>query len=708
MGYRIKTVELDNVCSYGEKNKVEFPGRGVTIITALNDAQEGSSNGGGKTTLLSTAPAWCLFGDTIKGFDADGIIRRGARSCRVVVEFVDGERTLKVQRSRTASGGQSMKLWVDGADVSRRTMTQTQDELMRLLGIDFSIWRNSIVLGQNDARRFLDGTDKERKDYIGRLLEFDVLDTVLRAVREDRKEAERVLESMRGKLDAARDEVERCEAGTVVTNRETLEEMVERKTEELAKAEADRADVKKKLADLEQVPELLKALSKLTQERDDALEVHKENIERAEALARDAERTVEKGKKLPDLDELRDQIEAKGQEADGLEEAERGVKAQRDRMGEKKERLAVTEAKIEEYDAAIQLKDGTCPTCKQGITDEHRDGLKEKVASATKARDALVTDLDDLMEMVAELEKKVVEMGNAQVESVRLQGELQQATREYALVDQAKATYADEVASKERATKALGRDDVKYGEQIQEAQAKVDAARESGDFDELKERELIVAGAVGIKKAELDDAQAAVVKYDEAAARLVEAKERLEGVQVEAKTARDRLEQLNKLDQIFGQRGFRAWRMTRFLPYLERRVNHILRQITDRELMLRLEGGEKLNVVVMDGGQEDAWDNYSGGERKLLSVAFTLAVASAVSERVSGGSFDLLLLDELLAELDEAHQAQVVAYLYRMDSEDGTQVVISTNDSHAAQLLRSVPGSQEIRVGRVDGLSRVL
>jgi len=139
-------------------------------------------NGSGKSTLLDIL-TYALFGEGSKGGqkELDNYVRNGAEECRADVEFVLGDDTYRVVRTRSLKGaGKSqLEFYVLGPQgwlpLGGKTIRDTQAEIERVLRMDYRTFTASalVLQGKSDSLT-ADMTDAERKTVFARILGLDI------------------------------------------------------------------------------------------------------------------------------------------------------------------------------------------------------------------------------------------------------------------------------------------------------------------------------------------------------------------------------------------------------------------------------------------------------------------------------------------------------------------------------------------------------
>jgi len=173
-----------------ETADLDLSDQGLVLIKARNtDTDAADSNGAGKTTLFH-ALSWVLFGEVVGAQrPAEEIIRHGAKAAQVTIEFTDGDHAYTVVRRRTATKSK-LTLATDGAQTTFRTQKDTEERIREILGLDWDAFRNTVLYGQGDVKRFADPdtTDAERKRVLKRVLRMSRIDDALKRVRDELRE----------------------------------------------------------------------------------------------------------------------------------------------------------------------------------------------------------------------------------------------------------------------------------------------------------------------------------------------------------------------------------------------------------------------------------------------------------------------------------------------------------------------------------------
>ena len=222
----------------------------------IHTASIWGDNGNGKSSLID-AITWALWGKTRAKSD-DDIIHLGQDETEVEYDFMVGDNLYRVIRKharpkRRRSSGQSLlDFQVSSGNgfrsISGNTMTQTQQEIIDVLHMDYSTFVNSAYLRQGHADEFTQQQPVKRKE---------VLSSILGLSRYDRLEDQAKERARNQELKRTLAENVIRDIGEELTHKPEYEAELEKEQAELK--ETDNAVLKKekRLGELRQRKELL-------------------------------------------------------------------------------------------------------------------------------------------------------------------------------------------------------------------------------------------------------------------------------------------------------------------------------------------------------------------------------------------------------------------------------------------------------------------
>lgn len=166
---RILKLEISNLFSY-KKAKLDFTKyKGLVLIKGRNNA--------GKSALIRTI-SYVFFDNLIEGRVGDDIIRRGEDIGFASLTFKVGKIKYRIERGRKKNKAFCIfKNLTKNKSLTERKKEGTNKKIVEVIGMDFNIFRNSIMFGQGDVSRFVHLKDSGRKEIfcslISKLREID-------------------------------------------------------------------------------------------------------------------------------------------------------------------------------------------------------------------------------------------------------------------------------------------------------------------------------------------------------------------------------------------------------------------------------------------------------------------------------------------------------------------------------------------------------
>jgi exonuclease SbcC len=143
------------------------------------------SNGSGKSSAVSEALSYVLFGET-RLSNIDDAIRTDQDFMSVTIEFELNGQSIEITRSKKLSKSQKLQLIIDGEDVSE-LLSETQKHIERLIPLSYNAFRSSVILRQEDDF-FISQKPDERKKIIAEILSLDEYERLEKLAKDQRAE----------------------------------------------------------------------------------------------------------------------------------------------------------------------------------------------------------------------------------------------------------------------------------------------------------------------------------------------------------------------------------------------------------------------------------------------------------------------------------------------------------------------------------------
>lgn len=193
----LKKVTLFNFRSYKGLH-IFSPEKGTSFILGSNNDNGYSSNGGGKTSLLSSI-AWALYGELATGASKDSLIYYGESEVSVEVIF-EG---LIVRRSKKKAKSETLEFFSEelGGWI-REDLDQTQNKLNKQLGVNKELFYNAFWLDNaSKTVQFLFKRPAERLQALQDLLGEGFFAMAKKEATRKRQDCERFLDNISADLE---------------------------------------------------------------------------------------------------------------------------------------------------------------------------------------------------------------------------------------------------------------------------------------------------------------------------------------------------------------------------------------------------------------------------------------------------------------------------------------------------------------------------
>lgn len=288
-----------------------------------------------------------------------------------------------------------------------------------------------------------------------------------------------------------------------------------------------------------------------------------------------------------------------------------------------------------------------CYACKQLIDNSKSKQLSEelKVELAN-----LTSDIDSLKKELKNLEIEVLTYNKLKSEYDTNQKAIDRFTQLSQLID---VSIPGEYPNYKQIAEELTKIKQEYDKQLK-------SAEEATLFND----------SVKIRNAKIDGLKEQIIDF----------KARQELIKNDILSIQEEIACLTILRKAFSTSGIVAYKLENVAKQLEEGINHYLAMLSDGQfqIIFRLTG-DKLNIVVINNGEEVSIDSLSGGEFSRVQTAVLLAVRATLS-KIGGKSINLLFLDEITGVLDDSGKEKLFEVL--QEEIDLNVFLISHDYSH--------------------------
>lgn len=188
MNLQFSSIDIQNFRSIKEM-KVDLSNQGIVIVKGVNEYEDkATSNGSGKSSVFESI-IFALFEETSNG-EKDVSTRGSKEGYNITLRFnVDG---IPYVINRKAKG-KSVSIYKDNIDISARTKSETNKIIQSVIGINKSIFLDSIFLSQNANTNLATLSPTARRERLEILTNTDY---TINLFKEKLKELQQEYESM--------------------------------------------------------------------------------------------------------------------------------------------------------------------------------------------------------------------------------------------------------------------------------------------------------------------------------------------------------------------------------------------------------------------------------------------------------------------------------------------------------------------------------
>jgi exonuclease SbcC len=634
---KIEIVQLENIRSH-VKSTVPFT-RGFNCLVG--------GLGTGKSSVLY-AVDFALFGDPI-GRSFEYLLREGADSARVTVQFTQNGRTYKLVRGLKRRGkgiGQDfeeLKLFEGDTVLASMKTDAIAEQFKAITGLDRELFREIVWVRQEHLKELLNATPRDRQRRLDELFGLSDYETAWSNIAGYQREYE--------------GEKRAYEKDPDVVGLEKLSGEYNRVTEEFTRLEMELQDSLGKLAGakraLEDSDAKLKKLEekKLQIEELKRKEAHVQtNISGiADALASLSQRMEGKKNIIENLKQRQNSLNVqvstyKSTLEDAGVSANQPIAALRAHLSAFDDELSSLRAEQEATVRNLQTDqkrtaslsmESRCPLCLQSLNDEYKDGLMQRIQHENVERQNRIK---------------------------QLQSEIEKMQRTKAVANEAFSNLQTLTSRGEDLKTRLNEEERNLDDLAAEVEAKRQLETElSGQLEALR---------FEIGRFDISDLEAARMQREQAFTQYyrveseLRTKEnrkkdlltRLDEVKERIDHAQGKLERMQKIARTVEVLGAIRDAYRSIQPKLRSEFVKVLRNFV-QQVLDGLVGGEEplLNVIVdekytpyvsSESGAEREVSNLSGGERTLLAFAYRLGLGQLIMQSRIGHGLSMLLLDE--------------------------------------------------------------
>ncbi|HHZ7430509.1 TPA: AAA family ATPase [Klebsiella pneumoniae] len=610
------TLEVENFMALANA-KVELDQRGLVLIQGVNAGDSSAaSNGAGKSTLMNSL-MWCIYGETSHGVKGDDVLSTGhEKNCRVKVTIEDeGKRYAIIRHRKHKEFKNRLIVRGEDGDMTKGKDSLTQEFVERLIGASKEVFMASIYASQEAMPDLPGMSDKNLKTIVEEAAGVDRLTKAYAIARERANAAAARMETTKTKMDACLSLVE--SAQNELESAKTSSEAWERDRNE--RLDVARADLVGAEVTLTEVKMELRSLPEQIRDTENAIGKEREKLASKE----------EHDAKL---------VKVRG----AITDIRASIRITENIQKEAMQRARAFKVKAEEVNTKVGEP---CPTCGKAYC---------------------VEDLSTVKESFVEQARSEISQAQASATSVaKYQEHLEKALKIESSLVASTPDVSAIISRIEQLTKELGT--LRHREkEVVAVEALV--ARARSEVDRITK--------------EINPFLAVIKRHEES---LAANKSNYGVLKTELKNIQEQALLLDKARLVYSPAGVRSHILTSVTPFLNAQTAEYLNTLSDGNIVAEWstmestkkgEWRDKFNISVRKIGASKTFQTLSGGEKRKVRIACSLALQDLVASRASK-NIELFIGDEIDDALDTAGLERLMGILEAKARERGTVMIIS-------------------------------
>lgn len=560
---------------------------------------------------------WCIYGETSHGVKGDDVLSTGhEKNCRVKVTIEDeGKRYAIIRHRKHKEFKNRLIVRGEDGDMTKGKDSLTQEFVERLIGASKEVFMASIYASQEAMPDLPGMSDKNLKTIVEEAAGVDRLTKAYAIARERANAAAARMETTKTKMDACLSLVE--SAQNELESAKTSSEAWERdRSERLDVARADLVGAEVTLTEVEME---LRSLPEQIRDTENAIGKEREKLASKE----------EHDAKL---------VKVRG----AITDIRASIRITENIQKEAMQRARAFKVKAEEVNTKVGEP---CPTCGKAYC---------------------VEDLSTVKESFVEQARSEISQAQASATSVaKYQEHLEKALKIESSLVASTPDVSAIISRIEQLTKELGT--LRHREkEVVAVEALV--ARARSEVDRITK--------------ETNPFLAVIKRHEES---LAANKSNYGVLKTELKNIQEQALLLDKARQVYSPAGVRSHILTSVTPFLNAQTAEYLNTLSDGNIVAEWstmestkkgEWRDKFNISVRKIGASKTFQTLSGGEKRKVRIACSLALQDLVASRASK-NIELFIGDEIDDALDTAGLERLMGILEAKARERGTVMIIS-------------------------------
>lgn len=668
----------------------------LIVARDLDDSKK--SMGVGKSNIFK-AIKYVLFGEA--DVKLDKVIRNGTNKCSVSFEFQIGDKIYKIVRSRFRNSKSDLRLFENNngfyEDLSQKTVTETENELNKIIKISSTSFDNSIFFGQADLAGLASSSPKERKSLLKEPLNLAVYNKYEKLAKEKTSLSNKIVDKLKYSIELIgnpekdieeynkQKEIICLSQNNLLLNLNISNIEKEFCADNLKKLKETYSEVNIKDM-IERYDNICKSKKQLETKKD----ILSKSIVENEAKINNLLSDLNKNRTL--LTKLKDnKKELTNRSFRNKIDVKKDLSKMIDKEIEGKSCIASLQNDKIKYSKSLPEGD-SCDKCLQIITKEHKGSCEEKRKKELILIDSDIKQYTDTLGKVL-TRKQQYELELANVESVEnniitINNKLSLKQSEVEQNTQLLKNLQDSLELRRTELNNLIKELDLILKPESELKEKIIESKKSSLSDKVKTEEdklnIINLNLQKINK-EINDNNISIGMFEEKIIIKTKDNDKLKQLKKELFLAEKELSVRQKVQQSFGSSGIPTMIISTILDDLQIVTNDLLTKIRPGLEILFLISKTKsdgqqedtLDILYKLNGLELDFDQMSGGQKAIISLCLRIALSTILQKRI-GVDLRFILFDECDASFDEA-TIEIFIDLIKLLQEKYTVFVISHN-----------------------------
>ena len=169
----VESISLRNFFSFGNKETVFDFKKGFNLVLG-QEPQTNKRNGCGKTTLITVAPLFALFGKTPKNVKQSDIINwKNKKNCEVSISFTIGSDSFKIVRSLKPN---NLSIYKNGIEIQPPSSKVDFDSYIvsDILGLDYDFCSKIMLCNPNDSISIFNTSKPLKRKFLDQLFDIEL------------------------------------------------------------------------------------------------------------------------------------------------------------------------------------------------------------------------------------------------------------------------------------------------------------------------------------------------------------------------------------------------------------------------------------------------------------------------------------------------------------------------------------------------------